>query len=383
MRPGMCALVFAAVMLPRPAASQPSRAATVYREQWHLDTAQSPLHTPRSLAITGACELWFADARAGVFRLGCAGGTPTRFGAVGRGDQDYQTPWVVAAVGADSVALFDRTLERVNVYATASGHGRSTPARLPETAFGLVKAMSLAGGAPLFWTMQYPNVTDPAALHSYVTRLASDGVPAETLAMFDGLPSVYWGSSFSGSHLGLPPQRRPVVVFLRSGGFVVGNTDNATIVVHDRTGAEVRTLTLDLPAAAALSRADRDAYADSVRKSADAEMDALHYNQPERKQYRAQLDTYLSEDVTYPDKRQRYDALVVDVADASLWVLLPGSGKSYTRTWEAYSLADGSMQQRVAVPHKGAVVDAQVRDGAIYAIEQALAGPMRVAKYAR
>jgi hypothetical protein len=149
----------------------------------------------------------------------------------------------------------------------------------------------------------------------------------------------------------------------------------------DPSGREVRTIELAIPAAGAVTKADRDAYADSVRRFTDAEMEVLHYNPPEIKQYRAQIETYVKEDAVFPAKRQLYDRLVLDASERSLWVLLPGTGKNYARTWEVYSAVDGTFERRVTVPHKGAVIDSAVKDGVLYAVEQPLGRTGRVAKY--
>ena len=74
---------------------------------------------------------------------------------------------------------------------------------------------------------------------------------------------------------------------------------------------------------------------------------------------------------------------MLDAAEQTLWVLLPGTGKNYTRTWDVHSMSDGALVRRVTVPHKGAVVDAAVKDGVLYAVEKSLAGARRVAKYSQ
>jgi hypothetical protein len=371
-----------AILAGHTVASSAQRAPVVpMKESWHVEAAQSVFHAPHSLVAFGECQVWVADAVAGVWRLGCEGGTPQLIGKQGLGRGEYQQPWELTAAGRDSVALFDRVLQRVNVYTADGAAVASRDVRFPETSVGECAAISYGGGAFRVWTSQFPNAADPGALRSLVLAFRAPGNAYDTLAVFDGLPSVYWGSSFGGSRLAVPHQRRPYVAFLPDGGFIAGSNGDERLVVYDAAGQQRRAIALGLPAAQAVTKGDRDAYVDSVRKVTEQEMSVLHYNSPEKAKYRAQIDTYLKEDVSFPARRQLYDRLVVDGRGESLWVLASGTGKNYTRTWEVHDIASGDVTRRVTVPHKGAVAAAAVRDGALYVIEQPLGGQARVAKY--
>lgn len=369
------------------AAAMPSYAAaqkpTALRDVWHLEVGKSELHAPRALAVAGDCTLWFADAVAGVFRLGCTARTAQLAGGLAAGAAEYHEPWLLARAGGDSILVYDRNLERLLTYAGDGKFASSTPMRLSATAFAEVTALNVADGTLRAWMTHFPSAADPDALNSLVVRIHAGGTLRDTLATLEGVSSVYWGSTFSGSHIPVPAARRALVAFARDGGFFVGYTNDDRVVLHDADGRVVRTLTLGIPAAGAVTKSDRDAYGDSVRALADREMALLHYNEPERRQYRAQIDTYVKEDAPFPAQRQRYDRLVLDAGERSLWVLLPGAGKNYARTWEVYSTADGSFERRVTVPHKGAVIDAAVKDGILYTVEQPLGGNGRVAKYSQ
>jgi hypothetical protein len=280
--------------------------------------------------------------------------------------------------------MFDRAAQRVSIFSAAGPRGvfvSASALRLPEAAYGQLSGMSMSAEGLRVWMQQFPSVTDPGSLRSMILGMAPDDGVRDTLAALDGLPSVYWGSSFSGSHFAVPFQRRPLVAFMPDGGFVTGDTHKDDVVVHDALGRVLRTLSLGLPAPTAVGKADRDAYSDSLRKATEADMQTLHYEQVQRSQYRKQIDTYLKEDVVFPGVRQQIDRLVIDANGQFLWVQLAGNGKGYARTWNVYDVAEGKLLRKVNVSHKGAVLDATVRDGALYTIEQPLGSFARVVKY--
>ena len=336
------------------------------KESWRLEAAQSVFRAPHSLVAFGECQVWVADAVAGLWRLGCEGGTPQLIGTQGLGQGEYQQPWELNSAGWDSVVLFDRALQRGIVYAADGAVVATREMRVPETSMGECAAIAYRGGVFRVWTNQFPDAADPGALRSLVLAFKSLGIAHDTLAAFAGLPSVYWGSSFGGSRLAVPHQRRPYIAFLPDGGFIAGSNDDARIVVFDAAGHELRAIALSLPVAQAVTNGDRDAYADSVRKITERDMSVLHYNAPERAKYRAQIDTYLTEDVSFPARRQLFDRLVIDARGEALWVLASGTGKNYARTWKVYDIASGELRRRVTVPHTGAVAGAAARDGSLY-----------------
>jgi hypothetical protein len=373
-------LVVAVGLASAPSRAQPAGTLSM-KESWRIEVAPGGLRAPRAVAVTGACQVWIADAEAGMWRVPCDGKAAQLVGARGRAPGEFQQPWELTVVDNDSVAVFDRALKRISVYSALGVFGRSRDVPMAEASIGQISGMAYARDAFRLWTTQYPNVADPAALHSLVLALTRAGAGHDTLRTFDGVPSIYWGSGFGGSRIPVPHQRRPCVAFMMGGGFIAGMNDAARVTVYDATGREVRQLALDRLPPQRVSNSDRDAYADSVRIATEREMAALHYNRPEQAQYRAQIDTYLKEDATFPEFRQLYDRLVVDATGETLWVLMSGSGRGYARTWNVYSTASGALQRSVQVPHAGAVVAAVVRDGALYAVEQPLNGSGRVTRY--
>jgi hypothetical protein len=349
------------------------------KEAWYFTAGQSVFHSPRSVAVTSDCQVWVADPIAGVWRVRCTGGVPQPVGAIGRSEGDHEMPWALASMGPDSLVLLDRGLQRVTSYESNGRFVSQRTVTLPEVSMGNVIAVAAADSAYSVWLHQYPNELDPLALQSVVLRLEVNA--RDTIARFDGLPSIYWGSSFAGSRIAPPMQRRPLVAFMPQGGFVAGMNDSAVVRRYDASGKELRSFGLTLPVPPAVSKGDRDAYADSVRKTTEQEILTLRYNTPEQTRYRAQIAAYLEDDVVFPPRRQLFDHITVDPVGEWLWVLASGTGKAYARTWDVYSIETGTLSKRVSVPHKGAIVSAVVRDGVLYAVERPLAGPSRIAKY--
>ena len=375
LRPALCALLVSNGV----ALAQPG---TPLRESWRFSPKESAFQSPRAIAVGGDCVVWVADQSAGVYRFNCAGGQPLLVAAVGREGDQYQVPWAAGPAPGASVAIFDRGRQRIRSYADDGASRELRDVRFPEATTGEVSAIALTPLGVKAWVYQYPNASDPGSLSSMVIAFNPENARRDTLLILDGIPSIYWGSSFAGSHLGIPHHRRPLVAFAPDGGFVAGYSDGSAVALRDERGRLVREIQLEFLAARAVNNGDKDAYADSVRKSTDREMIALRYNEPEKKKYQAQISTYLREDVTYPAQRQLYERFVVDANGQSLWVEHTGAGKNYTRSWEVYSLSTGAFEKRLTVPHKGAVISAAVKAGALYVVEQSLDGSARVAKYA-
>ena len=173
---------------------------------------------------------------------------------------------------------------------------------------------------------------------------------------------------------------RPFAAFLGDTGFVLGFNDREIVSLYDSVAGIRRTVKLPLGDATLATKADRDAYADSIKRSAEREMDALQYDLSLRNRYRAEVDRLLAE-LKYPVRRQLFDLLAVDERGDALWVLLPGRDASYARTWMVCTFTDMSFCRTLRVPHKGAVTAVAIRGGAMYAIERALDSAPRVAKY--
>lgn len=355
---------------------------TPLKESWHFNAKESAFRAPRAVAVGPDCMVWIADQTAGVYRINCSGGQPLLVSAVGRGNDEYQMPWMAGPAAGASAAIFDRDRQRVRSYATDGAARELRDVRFPEATTGEVGAVALTPMGMRAFIYQFPNASDPGSLSSLVVAFNPENARRDTLLILDGIPSIYWGSSFAGSHLGVPHHRRPLVTFAPDGGFVAGYSDAPAVALRDARGQMVRELQLEFAGARAVNNGDKDAYADSVRKATDREMIALHYNEPEKKKYQAQISTYLREDVTYPTQRQLYERFVIDASGEFLWVEHTGSGKNYTRSWEIYSLKTGAFEKRVTVPHKGAVLSAAVHSGALYVVERGLTTDPLVAKYA-
>jgi hypothetical protein len=328
------------------------------------------------------CTVWFADPRTGVWRVPCnTGGVPTQVAKVGTDSGDFSAPWVMKAFRADTVALWDYVQQRMTLFAGDTSH--SLPVSIPEAQFGRVFDFSLplADSSMRFWTIVYPATADNLAQRSYVVT-ARDSVARDTIAAFAGVQSVFYqsGDGVYG-RFDTPLQRRPFVSFFRNGGFVAGRNDDPAIGVYDSTGMLVRSVNLPLPPPATVTRADRDAYADSVKRTVERGLASQQADDSVRVRFRTEIDRMLKDDVTFPATRPRFDMLLLDEKEETVWVLMPGAGKSYTRTWYICALTEMSFCRTQLVPHQGAVVAVAIVGSAMYAIEQSADGVPRIAKY--
>ena len=213
-----------------------------------------------------------------------------------------------------------------------------------------------------------------------VTRDTMTLCVRDSLLVMRAPTSIAYDAPFGFGAFDAPLARRPFVAFAPDGGFVAGNSDNDRLDVYDAAGKLRGSLQLPLPAALPVTRADRDAYADSVKRAVDREMTSQNVEDSLRVQFRPQLDTLLRT-VAFPTTMQRYDQLILDDRAATVWLLLPARGVSYARTWFVCALAEPVACRTVSVQHQGAVVAATLRDGALYTIEQTLDGARRIAKY--
>lgn len=376
------ALAILAPALASAQAAPMSRVPPSLVEVWALAADSSRFRAPKSIAVAGECHVWLADPLNGVWRVPCEGGPAERIGGVGSGPDDFGYPVIAARFASDTVAIYDRAAQQLFYFAATGEFARARPVVVSESVFGRVQgtAPANAGGALLAWTVKLPN---PADKHerSYIVSIGADGVVRDSVLAMGAPQSIMYEASFAAGRFDAPLQRRPFVVFLGDTGLVLGFNDRETVSVYDTLGGIRRLITLPIPEPGAVARTDREAYADSIKRGAEREMDALQYDLSLRTRYRVEVDRILAE-LVYPAERQHFDMLAVDERSGALWVLLPGRNVSYARTWLVCTFTDMSICRTVRVPHKGAVVSVAIFGGALYAIERALDRDPRVAKYA-
>jgi hypothetical protein len=351
-------------------------------EVWSVETDSALFVAPRSIVVSG-CMVWFADPRTGVWRVPCnTGGVPTQVAKLGDGPGEFSAPWLMKAFRADTVALWDPVQQRLTLFVGDSA--RAFPMEIPEVPFGRVLDLSLPlkDGSVRAWTSVYPATADNVVQRSYVIVAHLNGVARDSIAAFAGVQSVFYQSAEGAyGRFDTPLQRRPFVSFFQDGGFVAGRNDEAQIGVYDPSGRLTRSVNLPLPPAGTVTKADRDAYADSIKRTVERGMESQHTDDSVRVRFRAEIDRMLKNDVTFPALRQRYDLLVLDEKEQTVWVLMPGSGPGYTRTWYICALTEMSFCRTQLVPHQGSVVAVSIRGGVVYAIEQSRDGVPRIAKY--
>jgi hypothetical protein len=209
-------------------------------------------------------------------------------------------------------------------------------------------------------------------------RAASSRI--DTLAAAIGFEAVFWQASFGVGRFDAPLQRKPLVQFFADGGFVLGRNDSSRVDFYSEAGRVQRSIILPLPAPMRSNRRDRAAYADSIMQSAEREMIAQRYGESLKARFREEVSK-LAARTALPALRQSMDLLVLSEADQTLWVLLPATTAAYTRTWLVCRLEDGRQVRRIVVPHRAAVLDAAVQNGALYTIERSIDGIPSIAKY--
>ncbi|HKS07852.1 MAG TPA: hypothetical protein VJR92_16230 [Gemmatimonadaceae bacterium] len=375
-----------ALFIPRTAFSQDTpppvpRVVQSLIESWAITADTTRFRSLQSIVVAGECQVWLVDPTTGVWRVPCEGGVETLVGAIGYDVEDFGHPIAAARFGADTVVVYDRAAQQLFYYSANGEFVRARPMAIDESVYGRVQdvARSSVNGALLAWTFRYPSAADKRE-RAYVVAMHPEGTVRDTVLAVAPPASILYEASFATGRFDAPLHVRPFTAFLGDTGFVLGFNDRETVSLYDSLAGIRRTVKLPLGEPAPVTKADRDAYADSIKRSAEREMDALQYDLSLRNRYRAEVDRVLAE-LKYPERRQLFDLLAVDERGESLWVLLPGRDASYARTWMVCTFTDMSFCRTLRVPHKGAVTAVAIRGGALYAIERALDSAPRVAKY--
>jgi hypothetical protein len=377
----------AAAMLAAAGAGAPAGAqkpSANLHEVWSTLGDSGVFVAPQSIVVTSDCTVWIADPRSGLWRLSCNfGGAPVKVEADSAGPHNLQIPWLVAPFRGDTVAVWDRGAARIALFAPGGTFLRAQPAPLAEATTGLPLALSvpLSDGTVRAWTLAFPG--SPGARRdprSYVITMQPDGAVRDSLLAVSGPQSTWYDTAGLYGHLPAPLQRKPFVTFFQNGGFIAGTNATAQLTVYDSGGHAQRTISLPLQPPPRVTTLDRDAFLDSARKGFEREMEQAQIDDTVRAKLR-DLIAPLLRDATYPEVRQQYDQLLLDEGENTVWVLLPGSGATYDRTWLICSLSEYSFCRTQTIPHQGAVLAVAIRGAAVYAIEQARDGLVRIAKY--
>jgi hypothetical protein len=379
-----CAALFAAAAAaqgpPAVAIQGPVRSGALV-ERWAVEADSTHFLSPRSLAVTGDCAVWLADPATGLWRSACDTGVPVQIARIGSGAGEYELPWFVTVIAPDTVAVWDARLQVLNEYTAGGALAGSRAIRAPEASYGRAGGAARAPNGSLLLRTVKPYPPPSAEERIHLLAVTPNGDVRDSILSLDGAHYITYEAAFAFGRHDAPLQRRPFVVFFRDASFLVGRNDSARVDLYDQSGGRVRSIVLPLPGAHIVTRADRAAYADSIRASTEREMAQLQYDDALRARVRAEIETMLR-GVRYPAMRQRYDRLLLDDRNQAMWVLLPGAGAEYDRTWMICSLTAFSFCSTASVQHRGAVIDAAVSGGALYTIERARDGRVRVVKYA-
>ncbi len=285
------------------------------RELWSVTADSTIFAAPRSIVAIGAeCALWITDPLSGVWRMPCDGGVPVQAGRLGEGPNDFSRPLFAASLRGDTVGVWDGALQRLSLFLANGEFAGSRSLSVPEFLDGSVAGLAPGAtpGTLLALTTKSSPIGEKTDDLDRILTLRADGSVRDSLAAMPGSQWVTYQAGDSLVRVGAPQQRRAFAGFFRDGGFLIASSDDARVDVYDASGRRLRTVTLPLPAPAGVTKSDRDAYADSVRRSSDREMEMLHTDDSLRVRVRADIDRMLRDGVTFPAMRQRYDRLVLD-----------------------------------------------------------------------
>lgn len=332
-------------------------------QAWRSDTAI--FSTPRSIVVTPDCVVWVADPRSGLYRFSCHGQYLGGVGRVGSGPGEWRRPWLVAATGGDTVALFDPNLQRLTYYNSSGRLLRLRPLSIVEQSHGRVMALSAnKEDRILVWTDNYPGGDfRPNEQDSYVWIVDHTGLPRDSLIRFPGPQSVVNREERRVSRIDAPFRRRPWVLLGRH-DLVVGNSGDSTFVVYGLDGSRRTSFTLPL-SALRVTAPDRRQYQDSVRASYFEEIERLRYGPELRGQFSESFGRLMSL-VRYPALWQRFD-LAAAGDDNTMWLLMPSRG-GYERSW-LHADATGRILGRISVLHHGNVVGACFSGSMMFVLE--------------
>ena len=313
---------------------------------------------------------------------------PWTNGLPGGGPAEFRTiTHITSTRDGARVVLWDHVLQRASVFSETGEFERLQTLRLPEGPFGSVLGLTMTrqDSVALAWTSVQPRMGNERPRQSFVFSIGRNGTVRDSLAVLEGFDSIRFqarmGQGTLDSRFDAPLQRRPFVVFLPDGGFLTGRNDGSGLTRHAASGRAVRTIPLPIPRPGRVTSRDRSAYMDSIRLSAERELEGTRSNETFRKAFWEAFDGNIDRAVKYPETRQWYDQLILDDTAQHLWVQLPSHDESYTRTWLEVGLADGAPRRRITVPHKGAVVAAAIQGDSLIAIERSRDAFPRIARY--
>ncbi|HEU4799256.1 MAG TPA: hypothetical protein VFS94_01365 [Gemmatimonadales bacterium] len=349
--------------------SQSAREATQLPDptQLQLLWRRSAQHYPGrhlSVAVLSPCAIWTTGMEGSAWSCG---GDSLLSLPMGEGPGEFIQPWLAAAWGPDSVAIWDARLRRLSILAADGSLGRVVA--LPISAEqGRMAGIFHRDTTLRVWTNPFPlafgNTAVDSVGHVWALR-PGEANPGTALVSFPGPRSTIIQDERTFSRVDAPVRRKPLVVALADGTLLVGSTGSDTVTVHDWNGAVLDTLVLGLPSEPVTSD-DRSRYADSVRKSfrdelagqqLGAELNAFFLDRAEQ----------IIDAAEWPATRQRLDLIAAGQQD-EFWALMPGFGIGYEREWRAYR-SNGSVRARYHVPHAGSVRAAAVTGDTLTTLE--------------
>ena len=357
-----------------PTAAQP----VPFEQSWVVTWEDSELADPVSVTVVEN-EIWIADLVTGVHRWSVEGAYLGRVGRRGEGPGEYVSPILVDAIGAEGVAVVDRQLRRVTLFATDGNASGTVP--LPEEVRAFpdeVRAVGRAGDDLALWLVHRPrNLVRDTEDTSRLVRLSLSGEIVEVVHEEPNDFHVVRRDETNTAAVPVPFADRPQLTFLAGTAYALGRTGRNSIRLRDsETGEELRALELNATAPR-LSPEARVVAADTVRASLfgelDEQLEAGRLPEQLGDYFRDKFEDMLEELVDRtPERAPLFDGMFRGTPE-TLWLMRPSpeTGER-TREWHLLRVSDADEGCALVATHAGEVVDAA--GGASFVITAEMTG---------
>ena len=189
------------------------------------------------VALLGDGTVAVLDAMGHRLHLYDAGGElRASVGQDGSGPGELRSPRGISRYRSDSMAVFDRTLGRISVFASSGAFVRSVPVRFTGSRMEFVGA--LADGSFVLWSAGFQPDQGTWREPATFFRLDSIGEAMDTLFVVPG--EEFYGSRFRGRPIYGPlPFGRRTVSAAQGGAEVLNTGEDCALAVRDPDGRKV------------------------------------------------------------------------------------------------------------------------------------------------
>lgn len=286
------------------------------------------------VALLGDGTVAVLDAMGHRLHLyGSGGELRASVGQDGSGPGEFRSPRSISRYRSDSMAVFDRTLGRISVFASSGAFVRSVPVRFTASRMQFIGA--LADGSFLLWGAGFQPDQGTWREPATFFRLDSIGEAMDTLFVVPG--EEFYGSRYRGRPIYGPlPFGRRTVSAAQGGAVVLNTGEDCALAVRDPDGRKVMEVHRRC-GRRVVSRAAVEAFE-------AARLAGLEY-EPARELVAA---VYAAKKVPYPNVAGPIDRILIDDT-GHIWAedyVLPIDA---VRSWSVFT-SDGRLLGSVAAP---------------------------------